>query len=145
MKVQWSLFFSLVFALLVAIFAILNVEAVTVRYGFGTVQVSLVLVILLSALFGGVIVGFYGIFRQYALQRDIRHLKNTIGELEKERDKLKESLYAFSSKDEEVSPSDGHAPWAASSAEHPKTNEKKVHSAESAFSSSGSDASDKPS
>ena len=98
MKIQWSLFFSLVFALLVAIFAILNVEAVTVRYGFGTLQVSLVLVILFSALFGGIVVGLYGIFRQYALQRDIRHLQNRISALEKERDLLKEDLYACTSK-----------------------------------------------
>lgn len=98
MKIQWSLFFTLVFALLVAVFAILNVEAVTVRYGFGTLKVSLVLVILFSALFGGVVVGFYGIFRQYALQRDIRHLQNRISTLEKERDQLKEELYACTSR-----------------------------------------------
>ncbi|MBE3594412.1 MAG: DUF1049 domain-containing protein [Candidatus Carbobacillus altaicus] len=78
MKVQWSLFFSLVFALLVAIFAhLINVEAVTVR-STGSAQVTSIarLVILLSAFIWRRDRRFYGIFRQYALQLwDIRHLK----------------------------------------------------------------------
>ncbi|CAM3385423.1 lipopolysaccharide assembly protein LapA domain-containing protein [Hydrogenibacillus schlegelii] len=95
MKTQWLLFALLVFAVLVAVFALLNVEPVTIRYGFGTVQTSLVLVILLSALFGGVLVGLYGIIRQYVLERDLREARKALASLEAERDALQEELGAL--------------------------------------------------
>ncbi|MBE3562537.1 MAG: DUF1049 domain-containing protein [Hydrogenibacillus schlegelii] len=95
MKTQWLLFWLLVFAVLVAVFALLNVEPVTIRYGFGTVQTSLVLVILLSALFGGVLVGLYGIIRQYVLERDLREARKALASLEAERDALQEEVGAL--------------------------------------------------
>lgn len=78
MRFQWSLILSLVFALIVAIFAVFNTEAVTVDFLFKTTSVPLILIILWSALGGALSVGLYGIFRQYRLQREIKRLKEEL-------------------------------------------------------------------
>lgn len=85
MKFQWNLILALIFALIVAIFAVINVEPVTVNYVFGHAMWPLILVILGSVLMGGLIVGFFGIVRIYILQRRVRSLQ-------KENDKLKIQL-----------------------------------------------------
>ncbi|MNO33099.1 hypothetical protein D3C76_231050 [compost metagenome] len=83
MRIQWSLIAGLIFALLTAIFAVINVDPVQVNFGFDVVHIPLILVILGCALIGGVIVGSYGIFRQYKLQKQIKSLT---AELTKLRD-----------------------------------------------------------
>ena len=55
MKFQWNLLFGLLSAIVIAIFAIVNVEAVKVNYVFGEAQWPLVLIILCSALLGAVV------------------------------------------------------------------------------------------
>lgn len=87
MKGQWGLIFALVFALIVAIFAVINVETVSVDYLFGTAQWPLVLIILVSALVGGLAVGGFGIFRIFRLRREIRTLKETNHRLNSELEK----------------------------------------------------------
>ncbi|WP_342423455.1 lipopolysaccharide assembly protein LapA domain-containing protein [Paenibacillus sp. FSL E2-0178] len=83
MKFQWSLILGLFFALLTAVFAVMNVDTVPVNFGFDVVSIPLILVILGCALIGGVVVGSYGIFRQYKLQKQIKSLN---AELTKLRD-----------------------------------------------------------
>lgn len=83
MRIQWSLIAGLIFALLTAIFAVINVDPVQVNFGFDIVNIPLILVILGCALIGGIIVGSYGIFRQYKLQKQIKALT---AELTKLRD-----------------------------------------------------------
>lgn len=82
MKFQWTLLFGFLFALIVAVFAVINVDNVTVNYLFGESQWPLILVILGSVLMGGLIVGSVGIVRIYSLQRQVKILK-------KENEKLK--------------------------------------------------------
>lgn len=82
MKMQWALIAGLVFALLTGIFAVINVDSVQVNLLFNTVRVPLILLILGCTLIGGIIVGSYGIFRQYRLQRENKRLKLRITELE---------------------------------------------------------------
>ncbi|MFS0869936.1 LapA family protein [Paenibacillus xylanilyticus] len=82
MKMQWTLIAGLVFALLTGIFAVINVDSVQVNLLFNTVQIPLILLILGCTLIGGIIVGSYGIFRQYRLQRENKQLKLRITELE---------------------------------------------------------------
>ncbi|NUU80227.1 LapA family protein [Paenibacillus xylanilyticus] len=82
MKMQWTLIAGLVFALLTGIFAVINVDSVQVNLLFNTVQIPLILLILGCTLIGGIIVGSYGIFRQYRLQRENKQLKLRIIELE---------------------------------------------------------------
>ena len=70
------------FALLTGIFAVINVDSVQVNLLFNTVQIPLILLILGCTLIGGIIVGSYGIFRQYRLQRENKQLKLRVTELE---------------------------------------------------------------
>ncbi|MFE8703491.1 lipopolysaccharide assembly LapA domain-containing protein [Cytobacillus sp. FJAT-54145] len=85
MKFQWTLIFGIIFALLVAIFAVINVDPVTVNYMFGQGEWPLILVILSSVLMGGLIVGLVGLFRVFMLQRKVKSLQ-------KENEKLKIEL-----------------------------------------------------
>lgn len=84
MKLQWSLIFGLLFALLTAVFAVINVDPVQVNFGFDVASIPLILVILGCALIGGVIVGSYGIFRQYKLQKQIKVLTAELNKLRDE-------------------------------------------------------------
>ncbi|MCF6092762.1 lipopolysaccharide assembly protein LapA domain-containing protein [Microaerobacter geothermalis] len=84
MRLQWNLILSLIFALVIAIFAVVNVNSVEVNFLFTLLNIPLIIVILTSTLIGGLIVGLYGIFRQYSLQREIKRLRNRIVELEEE-------------------------------------------------------------
>lgn len=82
MKIQWTLIFALAFALLTAVFAVINVEPVRVNFLFAETNTPLILVILTSTLLGGLIVGLFGIIRQYRLQRTIRGLERRLQEAE---------------------------------------------------------------
>ncbi|MCA1056277.1 lipopolysaccharide assembly protein LapA domain-containing protein [Rossellomorea aquimaris] len=85
MKFQWTLLLGIFFALVVAIFAVINVDPVTVNYLFGEAEWPLILVILGSVLMGGIIIGSVGLFRLYVVQRKVRSL-------EKENLLLKEQI-----------------------------------------------------
>ncbi|RKL68569.1 hypothetical protein CR203_00505 [Salipaludibacillus neizhouensis] len=77
MKGQWGLITSIIFILIISIFAVLNVDPVQVNFGFlGQAEWPLVIVIIASVLMGGLIVGSVGIFKMYRLQSEIKRLKN---------------------------------------------------------------------
>ncbi|TLS51218.1 DUF1049 domain-containing protein [Paenibacillus antri] len=75
MKQQWTLIFGLLFALVIAVFSVVNVESVPVDYVFGSAFLPLILVILGSALAGGFVVGLFGTIRIVRLNRRIRSLE----------------------------------------------------------------------
>lgn len=83
MKQQWAIILSIIFAILIAVFAVLNVEAVKVNYLFGTAQLPLILVILFTALLGAAISGFMAMFKTVRMNRIISDLQkeNTAKEL----------------------------------------------------------------
>ncbi|WP_010281995.1 LapA family protein [Bacillus timonensis] len=88
MKFQWNLILGLLFALIVAIFAVVNVDSVRVNFVFGYTEIPLILIILGSALLGGLIVGMFGILRQYKQQRQIKKLEKELEQLRmKNKDK----------------------------------------------------------
>ena len=72
---QWSLILSILFAIIIAVFAILNIEPVQVNYLFGKTQLPLILVILFTALLGAAISGFMAMFRSIHANRRINDLK----------------------------------------------------------------------
>ncbi|SES99884.1 lipopolysaccharide assembly LapA domain-containing protein [Paenibacillus sp. NFR01] len=74
MKTQWSVILGLIFALVIAIFAVFNVGSVPVDFGFTEVTLPLIVVILGCTLIGGLIVGAFGIVRQFKLQKRIKLL-----------------------------------------------------------------------
>jgi putative membrane protein len=78
MKQQWTLVFALLFALVIAIFSVINVEPVPVDYVFGTAQFPLIMVILGSALAGGFVSGLFGTIRMFRQNLRIRSLEKEL-------------------------------------------------------------------
>ena len=75
MKGQWYLLAGLIFAIVIAIFAVLNVSPVEVNFLFGTAEWPLVLVILLSTLMGGVIAGSLAIYQIMKLKKQLKKVQ----------------------------------------------------------------------
>lgn len=86
MKYQWLVLLGLIFAVIIAVFAVVNVDDVPVNYVFGEAQWPLILVILASALLGFLLSGIVGIIRTYTLQRKVKALQKEMA--------VKESLIA---------------------------------------------------
>ncbi|MFC6333631.1 lipopolysaccharide assembly LapA domain-containing protein [Paenibacillus septentrionalis] len=78
MKSQWMLILGLLFALIIAVFAVINVDAVQVNYLFGSTSTPLILVIMISTLFGGLAVGSLGMIRVFMLQRKLKQLEKQL-------------------------------------------------------------------
>lgn len=85
MKFQWTMLFGILFALIVAIFAVINVEPVTVNYLFGQAEWPLILVILGSVFMGGIIIGSVGLVRIYALQKTLKQLTKDLANCQAEK------------------------------------------------------------
>lgn len=82
MKQQSWIVMSLVFALIIAVFAIINVETVEVDFLFMTTNAPLILVILLSVLMGALLIVGFSFSKIYQLQREVKALKNEKSEYE---------------------------------------------------------------
>ncbi|MGG1573389.1 LapA family protein [Fictibacillus sp. NRS-1165] len=78
MKAQGYLIFGLLFALLIAVFAVVNGNDVEFNYIFGTVKWPLVLIILGSAAVGGLAVGFFGILKVVQLRNKVKRLEQDL-------------------------------------------------------------------
>lgn len=78
MKGQLNLILALVFTLFIASFSVLNVEPVPVNFLISAATIPLIIVIIGSALIGGVIVGSVGLFRQFQLLREIKLLRQKV-------------------------------------------------------------------
>jgi uncharacterized integral membrane protein len=78
MKTQWYLLAGVLFTIVVAVFAVLNVAPVEVNFLFGTAEWPLVLVILFSTLMGIVIAGSIGIYQVVMVKRKLQ-LKHGAG------------------------------------------------------------------
>lgn len=95
MKRQWSLILAIIFALIIAIFAVINVEAVEVDYLFGKAEWPLILIILGSVFMGGFMIASTGVVRILSLNRKLKAL-------EKENTKLKEEIKTLAETDQAV-------------------------------------------
>ncbi|EGA89125.1 hypothetical protein GPDM_11655 [Planococcus donghaensis MPA1U2] len=78
MKLQWLLLIGLVFAVIIAVFAVVNVDEVPVNYVFGEAEWPLILVILASALLGFLLSSVLAIMRNYQMQRRVKALQKEI-------------------------------------------------------------------
>lgn len=74
MKFQWTWLLGILFAIIIAVFSVLNVDSVPVNYAFGTSEWPLVLVILCSALLGAAISGIVAMFRFVMANHRIKEL-----------------------------------------------------------------------
>lgn len=92
MKFQWTWLVGIVFALIIALFSVMNVDAVPVNYVFGTSEWPLVLVIIGSALLGAAVSGTVALIRSYKLNAKIKELKKEVATQQ----------YAIDAKEEEL-------------------------------------------
>lgn len=76
MKRQWALLFALVFILIIVLFSIANVDIVTVSFLVGKTRMPLILVIVVSVLFGALIIGSVSYRKMIQLQRALQHSEN---------------------------------------------------------------------
>ncbi|MDI3411299.1 lipopolysaccharide assembly protein LapA domain-containing protein [Bacillus sonorensis] len=75
MNKQWTLIAALIFTLIVAIFAVINVEPVKVDFLFGTAEWPLILVILASVLMGRSSSALLSAFQVMRLKKEVRALR----------------------------------------------------------------------
>lgn len=86
---QKGFIFSLLFAILVAIFALKNANKVLIDFIFGKVSISQALVILISAILGAVIVAIIGSVRNFKLKKKVKELNKKIESIEVEKNELR--------------------------------------------------------
>ncbi|WP_083511985.1 LapA family protein [Amphibacillus sediminis] len=75
MKGQTYIISALIFALIVAVFAVINVDPVEVNYLFTTIESPLIIVILVSTLLGGLITGGVSFYHLISVRKRIRQLE----------------------------------------------------------------------
>ncbi|WP_411953530.1 lipopolysaccharide assembly LapA domain-containing protein [Alkalibacillus sp. S2W] len=73
MKQQTMIILSLIFTLIIAIFAVINVESVPVDFLFTRTEAPLILVILISVLLGALVVAGGSFAKIYQLQRQLKY------------------------------------------------------------------------
>ncbi|MEK4130638.1 lipopolysaccharide assembly protein LapA domain-containing protein [Solibacillus sp. FSL W8-0474] len=78
MKIQWTLVVGLIFAIIIAIFATVNVDSVPVNYIFGEANWPLILVILGSVLVGFIISFCFSAFRMLGSKRQTKLVKKDL-------------------------------------------------------------------
>lgn len=83
---------SLIFAIIVTIFAIQNSAVITVNFLFTKVEISLALIIFISAIIGAIIVTFLGLRRELSLKHNGKALESKVSELEKSNSLLKAEI-----------------------------------------------------
>ncbi len=89
---QLTYILALLFSVIVAMFAIINAQPVTVDFMFEEFEISLALIILISAFAGAAILGFLGIFRQIKSGFQLRDAKGKARKLESRMEELETKL-----------------------------------------------------
>ena len=86
---QKGFIFSLIFAAIVAIFALANADKVAIDLLFTKVQISQAIVIFISTILGALIMALLGMVRTFKLKKEIKELNKLIEPLEAEVTNLK--------------------------------------------------------
>ncbi|MCP8616980.1 LapA family protein [Salirhabdus salicampi] len=102
MKGQTSFILAIVFAIIIAIFAIINVDAVPVNFLFYTSQSPLILVILFSVLMGSIVTAGFGAMKLYRLQKDIRLLRAENEQLREQTKAEEQTIQPEENTEEEI-------------------------------------------
>ncbi|MBM7644690.1 putative integral membrane protein [Scopulibacillus daqui] len=92
MKGHAGIILALIFALIIAIFSVINVDSVTVNFLFVKADWPLILVILVSVLMGALIVGSIGYVRIYKLQKELKKAQADLKKYQGEGDMLRKQL-----------------------------------------------------
>lgn len=97
---DWKFVLALIFALIVAVFALQNAEAVNVSFLTMNLSISQALVILISAVFGALVAMLLSLVRWIKSQTKIKSSAKTISALEQENKQLKMKMEEFTAKKE---------------------------------------------
>ena len=87
---QGTIIFGLIFAILIAIFAIQNASIVALNILMWEFEISLAVVVLGSIIFGALVIGIFSYFKQFQLKRKNRNLKLEIQSLKEELEDVNE-------------------------------------------------------
>jgi len=102
MKNQWRIILTILLVILVAVFAILNVEAVPVSFGFTTVRWPLILILLVSILVGAILVILFSTITNFQHNRAYKDLEKSSQEklaaLKADNDRLQKRVQNSHSK-----------------------------------------------
>ncbi|BEP29121.1 LapA family protein [Helicovermis profundi] len=85
---QFTFIISLLFAIIVALFALLNAETVTINVLFSKFQTSQAVVILVSASLGAIVVYLLSVFKKIKSTMKIKESEKKFKTLEKDYQKL---------------------------------------------------------
>ncbi|MBP1968772.1 putative integral membrane protein [Virgibacillus natechei] len=75
MRGQSYVILAIIFVIIIAVFAVTNVDPVEVNYLFWSGESPLILIILFSVLMGGIITASVGVLKMYQLQREVKKLQ----------------------------------------------------------------------
>ncbi|WP_051541681.1 LapA family protein [Clostridium lundense] len=96
---QFGFILSLVFAILITIFAIQNSSIITVSFLFAKLEISQALIIFISVILGALIIMLLGLKREFSLKHSNKQLTKKLDEIKlensnllKENKELKEEL-----------------------------------------------------
>ena len=81
---QLNVVLTLIFAIVIAAFALFNAAVVTVSFFFAKVELSLAIVIIGSALIGALIIWFFDAFKKLKTNKQIKDLSKKNTEFEKQ-------------------------------------------------------------
>ncbi len=91
-KANIKVILGLIFAIIIAVFAVLNSTEVTVNFGFTKVMISQSIVILASVTMGAVLMYFVSVYYHYKSKRDEKRVAKENKKAEKLNDKTKDKL-----------------------------------------------------
>ncbi|MBF4693744.1 LapA family protein [Fusibacter ferrireducens] len=80
---QLNVVLTLIFAIVIAAFALFNASVVTVSFFFAKVELSLAIVIIASALIGALIIWFFDAFKKLRTNKQMKELNKKNTEFEK--------------------------------------------------------------
>ncbi|EJN3237647.1 lipopolysaccharide assembly LapA domain-containing protein [Listeria monocytogenes] len=83
-KVQWQVIAGIILALIIAIFAVINVDPVEVNFLFAQAEWPLILIILGSVLCGCLIIFFLNIAKSRGMKKKVKQLTTEKAELERQ-------------------------------------------------------------
>lgn len=102
MKDQWRIVITILLIIIVAIFAILNVDSVPVSFGFTTVHWPLILILLVSILIGAILMMLFSTINTVQHNRAYKTLEkksqDELATLQAENDRLNKRLQNSNSK-----------------------------------------------
>ena len=84
MKGQTYVILAIILTIIIAIFAVINVDSVEVNYLFWTAESPLILVILFSVLMGGIIAAIAGMVKIFHMQKELKQLHLENGKMRKQ-------------------------------------------------------------